>query len=88
MNFREKVANKLEEKKAIKSCARCGNGSFAIAEEFSKISLDKNLSNLIIGGPSIPVAIVICNNCGAITAHALAALDLLSDIPQGGKSEW
>jgi hypothetical protein len=34
-------------------------------------------ASLVLGGPTIPVAIAACNNCGAITFHALGALGLL-----------
>jgi len=32
---------------------------------------------IVVGGPVVPVLIVICNNCGAITFHSLGALGFL-----------
>ena len=75
---REKVSKMLDERKANKPCHRCGNENFALLEEFSNIILQKGIGGaLVLGGPTIPTAIVVCSNCGAITFHAIGALGLL-----------
>lgn len=74
---RADVAKKLIERKASQPCNRCGHAQFSLLEEFSNIMIQKDLKGLVIGGPSVPVAVVVCNNCGAITFHALGALGLL-----------
>ena len=40
--------------------------------------------NIRLGGPMVPIAIVACTKCGAITMHALGALGLLDN--QGDKN--
>jgi len=75
---RDNVASILEQRGANKPCNRCGNDKFALLDEFSNIFLTKKPDgSLVVGGPTIPVAIVACNNCGAITFHAIGALGLL-----------
>lgn len=77
---KNRVIKKLTEKGAIYPCSRCGNQTFNVLDGYSKIMLDENIDGAIrIGGPSIPVSIVVCTNCGAITMHALGALGLLDE---------
>jgi len=85
---RNKIAEKLKEKGALRPCHRCGQNSFTVLEGFSNIHLQEDFSaGLVIGGPSVPVAHIVCNNCGAITPHALGALDMLQKegAKNGGK---
>lgn len=80
----KKVGSLLTERKAILPCHRCGHTKFSVIESYSSYGLQDSFSQgTIIGGPSLPVALVGCNNCGAITAHALAVLGLL-DQPKKG----
>lgn len=75
---RDKVARTLTERGATKPCHRCGHTNFAVIEGYSNFSLQENLDGgLVFGGPAVPVAMVACANCGAITPHALGALGLL-----------
>ena len=75
---KDEVAKKLTEKGALQPCSRCGSRSFSILDGYSKIMLDKEVDgNIRLGGPMVPVAIVACTKCGAITMHALGALGLL-----------
>ncbi|MCP4049661.1 MAG: hypothetical protein GY730_03030 [bacterium] len=77
---REEIANKLKDKGATKACHRCNKNHFSVLDGYSNLILQDDLSKgLVIGGPSVPVALLACNNCGAITSHALGALGLLKD---------
>jgi len=76
---RSQVLKLLDERKADKPCHRCGHESFSLLDEGTNIYLKKSIDNAqIVGGPSVPVAIAVCNNCGAVTFHAIGALGLLS----------
>ena len=75
---REEVAQKINEVKATLPCDRCGQKTFSIVEGFTNINLQDSVSaDLMLGGRSIPVAHIACDNCGALTAHALGALNML-----------
>lgn len=77
---KDDIATKLKEKNATKGCHRCGHESFTILEGFSNIRLELDLTmvGFLIGGPTLPVVNIVCNNCGAITSHAIGALGMLS----------
>lgn len=78
---RENIINMLNERKANSPCHRCGRDNFSLLDKYSNVFINDNArGDLVIGGPTIPVAIVVCDNCGAVTFHALGALGLL-----GGK---
>ncbi|MGK0271050.1 MAG: ribosomal protein L37E [Cocleimonas sp.] len=75
---RDKIAKKLNEKGATLPCHRCGQVEFTVLEGFTSISLQDDFSGgLVLGGATVPVAHIVCKNCGAITPHALGALDML-----------
>ena len=77
---KEKIVQKLNEKNATKPCHRCGQNSFSVLDGFSKITIQKKFSaGLIIDGEIVPVVHIACNICGALTPHALGALDMLPD---------
>ena len=75
--LKQTIAKRLEERGAILPCPRCGSRNFTILDGLFNNSLQTSLSGFIIGGPSIPAAIVACNKCGFLSQHALGALGLL-----------
>ena len=75
---RKKVAEILQGKGVKLPCHRCGSLRFSVIDGYAHYSIQPELSGgIVIGGPIVPVALVACENCGAITAHALGALGLL-----------
>lgn len=62
--------------KGLQACPRCRNSNFEFLGE-TFLGLQDQPGTLVIGGPSIPVALVACTNCGFISQHALGALGLL-----------
>ena len=62
----KKIIDILNQKGAILPCPRCGKASFSVLDEYITLAIQKDLSNIIIGGFSIPAAVAICNNCGYI----------------------
>ncbi len=74
---RDEIADRLKEKGAVLPCPRCGNVSFFVIDGYLNPTLQDRLQGLVIGGRSIPSAIVACNRCGFLSQHALGALGLL-----------
>ena len=75
----DELQRKLEEKGAILPCHRCGHNSFAIMPGLSRIQLDNTFDPntfRVGGGRQMPVAYVVCNNCSAITMHAIGGLEI------------
>lgn len=74
----------LEERGANRPCHRCGQDKFSVIDKYSYLSLQDEISGpLQIGGPAVPVILIACNSCGAITAHAVGALGLLPKKKEG-----
>lgn len=72
----KEIIDALNQKGVNRPCPRCGNNSFSTAGEtlLSLQDLSKQPAAFVIGGQSIPAAIVICDRCGYITQHALVPL--------------
>ncbi|XQA69534.1 hypothetical protein ACM9XB_18750 [Xanthomonas sacchari] len=74
----KKVADILQAKGVKLPCHRCGTRNFSVIDGYVNYSVQPELSGgIVIGGPTVPAVLVACDNCGALTAHALGALGLL-----------
>ena len=83
--LKNEIAQKLQEKGAIKPCSRCGHQKFSLLDGFINFPMTQEVSNnVIIGGPNVPSAVVACENCGHLEFHALGAIGLLNDQKKGG----
>ncbi|GLR77210.1 hypothetical protein [Aliivibrio sifiae] len=74
--------NKLIEKKlvdmgATNACHRCSENEFVVLDEMTHYPLQPDISGKLKSKATLPVALVICTNCGAVTPHALGAFDLI-----------
>ena len=77
-DLEEKIRHELTVRGAMRSCPRCGQSSFFIAQNFQMMPVQSAIGGpLVLGGNSIPTAIVVCNNCGYLSQHAIGALGLL-----------
>lgn len=79
----DRIIGALNARGVALPCPRCGNSKFTIVNNYSMLTLQSEFSGLVIGGPTIPVAITACERCGFIAQHALGVLGLLP--PQGQK---
>ncbi len=76
---RDQIMDALNAKDIDSPCHRCGyDGIFALIDGFSKFPLSFDLENEI--DDNVPVILTGCNNCGAITPHALYALVNREDV--------
>jgi ribosomal protein L32 len=75
-NFRERVIRSLTEKKANPVCPSCGHNNWAVIEEIVSITVAASDGGYRVPPPFVPAAGVICNNCGHIRFHSLAALGI------------
>ena len=74
---KQKIIKALESKGAVRPCPRCGSNQFALVAGYFNHFIQSGLIGVSIGGPSVPTAVVACNNCGWLAEHALGALGLL-----------
>jgi ribosomal protein S27AE len=82
---KQKVLEALDEAGANLPCPRCGNGQFSLVDGYFNHPIQTSLGGLVIGGPSVPSVVVVCNKCGFISQHALGALNLLPKTPEPGE---
>jgi len=77
---KEKIAEKIKEKEALKPCERCGQQNFSVLDGFVNVPLAQEISGgIVIGGPQVPCAVIACTNCGNLSYHALGALGLFNE---------
>lgn len=70
----------LEKRGAKLPCHRCGQKSFTIIDQYSNFIIQENTQGVVLGGTTIPIILVACTNCGAITPHAVGAFEKLDEI--------
>ena len=75
---KDRIVNKLKEKGALNDCPRCNHNRFSIVD-YSYLQPIEDPKKIVIGGSTIPVVIVGCNNCGFIVQHALGILGLMDN---------
>lgn len=71
---RAEIIAALKEKRAKQPCHRCGNDQFTLIDGFSRLQLYDEIGIYKKTDQGVPVILVGCENCGAITAHAAYAL--------------
>lgn len=84
---KKKVLEALDEAGVNLPCPRCGNGQFSLVDGYFNHPIQTSLGGLVIGGPSVPSVVVVCNQCGFISQHALGALNLLPKQPEPGEAK-
>lgn len=74
---KDKIVKTLVDRGATKSCPRCGNDKFSLLDGYFNQPIQTDLKGMVLGGPSIPSVVVVCNRCGFLSQHALGTLGLL-----------
>lgn len=74
---KERIIKALEERMAKLPCPRCGNQHFTLLDGYFNQTIQTELKGIVLGGPSVPSAVVACSRCGYLSQHALGALGLL-----------
>lgn len=74
---KQQIVATLQTKGAIQPCPRCGNKEFTLLDGYFNQGIQQELGGMVIGGPSVPSAVVVCNKCGYMSQHALGVLGLL-----------
>lgn len=78
----KRILEALAERKAQLPCPRCGSQGFTLVGGYFNQTIQTELGGMVIGGPSIPSVVVVCNQCGYIAQHALGVLGLLPEQPK------
>ena len=71
------VLQKLNDLGAVKSCQRCGSNNWQLEQTgFASITVQTSSSNVSLGGPAWPLAVVTCKTCGNTVFHNLGILGI------------
>ena len=74
---KKRIVEKLQEKQVNLPCPRCSNNRFSVADGYFAQTIQDDVTNFRLGGPTIPTAVTVCDRCGYVSLHALGALGLL-----------
>lgn len=78
---KKEIVRILSDRGAKNPCPRCDKTSFTLLDGYFNQNIQPEITgDLIIGGPAIPSIVIICNNCGYMSQHALGVLGLLSEM--------
>ena len=80
---REIIIKALIDKGVASPCPMCKNKKFSVLDGYFKHSVQLGLKRTILGGPTVPAVVVICDNCGFMSQHAIGILGILDKL--GGK---
>ncbi len=75
----KEIVAALESKKVKAICPMCNNDKFQLAPGYFVNVIQNATQEIELSGPSIPVAVLLCNNCGFVSQHSLGKLGLLSE---------
>lgn len=71
------IAKALTSKIPSLRCPMCGKGPFTFVNGYIYNHLHEDYRHVVIGTHGIPSIVIVCNNCGFMSQHALGALGLL-----------
>lgn len=74
---RQRIADALRRAHVSARCPMCNNQNFTVLEGYLNHAIQTQVPGMVIGGQSLPVAVVVCNRCGFLSQHALGVLGLL-----------
>lgn len=77
-----RLVNELNKRIGAFTCPICHKGQFKFVDSYSSHFLSDDYAQISIGGKMIPFIMIVCDNCGFISQHALGTLGILPQ--QGG----
>lgn len=83
---KQKFLNWLNQKGRINpACPVCGSNNWTVGDHLVQNTTYNPAAGLVVGGPSYPAALLVCNTC-AFTRHFMAVpIGLLPPNKTGGK---
>jgi ribosomal protein S27AE len=77
-DWSDKIIEILKERRINTRCPRCSVGESYLVG-FSQLPLSNDPRESVVGGASVPVAIVVCPKCGFVMQHSLVALGIIPE---------
>lgn len=76
---RKKIINFFNERVEKFDCPICHKGHFSIVDGYSNHVLTSDYHEIALEGKILPFIMLVCNNCGFVSYHALGTLSLLDN---------
>lgn len=74
---RQDIIKVLTERIGGFSCPICHKGHFSLVDGFSSHALTDDYHIINLDGKIIPFVMLVCDNCGFVSQHALGSLGIL-----------
>lgn len=71
------IAKVLTERVGHFKCPICGKGQMSLIDGYSSLGISEDYQKTMFADKIIPHVMLVCNNCGFISHHALGTLGLL-----------
>lgn len=69
---RQEYIDELLKRNAQNPCHRCSHNNFTLLDGYTYFPVQEKVGGgTVLGGPNVPAILVVCNNCGAVTPHAI-----------------
>ena len=76
----EQIVHRLRELGATLPCPRCAAAAFSLVKELSSVSVDVDAGTAHACDLILPTVLLVCNQCGFLSSHALTVLGLADEI--------
>ena len=74
---KQEIVKALKKNGAVLACPRCKNDSFSLLDGYFTQAIQTQLGGVVLGGRTVPSAVLACDRCGFLSQHALGPLGLL-----------
>lgn len=77
IDLKGQLLGALQKRGVRPQCEVCGQNTWSVVDQPIGLPITDLTGNVVIPAPQIPVAALICNNCGNVRTFALGVLQLL-----------
>jgi hypothetical protein len=77
---KQQIVDRLRELGATLPCPRCTTTSFSLVNELAIVPVHPQVSGAPVEGLALPAVLLMCNQCGFLSSHALSKLGLAEEI--------
>lgn len=79
-NQKRQIVDRLRELGATLPCPRCTTTSFSLVNEVVVVPVHPQVDGPPVEGLALPAVLLMCNQCGFLSSHALTKLGLTEEI--------
>jgi hypothetical protein len=77
---KQQIVDRLQELGATLPCPRCTTTSFSLVNELAVVPVHPQVGGSPLDGLALPAVLLMCNQCGFLSYHALTKLGLAEEI--------